>query len=374
MSTKIFQTLAFKLFISYLAVLLVGMITLALAVEIVIPSAFERHMAAMPGMPGMMGMMGRMDLFSRFRSGVNESLAVAAFAAGLAALIASITISRRVVAPVHAITRASLRIAEGHFGERVVTADAGLAHSDELAQLAQAFNQMAERLEHVEQMRLQLLADVSHELRTPLTAIKGSMEALVDGVLPPDAETFQHIEQEADRLQRLVNDLQELSRVESGAYELHLETLSIAELVQAAIQRMEQPFMQKSISLESNLPPGLADVPGDRDRLMQVLINLLDNACQYTPPGGQVSIEAKRQGQEVLVAVHDSGMGIPPEQLPNVFTRFYRVDKSRSRQAGGGSGIGLTIARHLVEAHGGRLRAESQGVGKGSTFSFTLPM
>ena len=164
-----------------------------------------------------------------------------------------------------------------------------------LAQLAQAFNQMAERLEHVEQMRLQLLADVSHELRTPLTAIKGSMEALVDGVLPPDAETFQQIEQEADRLQRLVNDLQELSRVESGAFDLHLETFSIAELVQAAIQRMEQPFMQKNISLESNLPAGLPDVPGDRDRLMQVLLNLLDNACQYTPPGGRIRAD-KRQG------------------------------------------------------------------------------
>jgi signal transduction histidine kinase len=371
MSAKLFQTLAFKLFISYLAVLLVGMVTLALAVEIVIPTAFERHMSAMQGM---MGMMGRMDIFSRFRSGVNEAMAVAGFAAGLTALVASITISRRVVAPVHAITRASLRIAEGHFEERVVTPQAGLAHNEELAQLAQAFNQMAERLEHVEQMRLQLLADVSHELRTPLTAIKGSMEALVDGVLPADAQTFKQIEQEADRLQRLVNDLQELSRVESGAYDLHLEPLSIAELVQAATQRMEQPFKLKDISLEVNLPPGLEDIPGDRDRLMQVMINLLDNACQYTPPGGQVSIEVKRQGHEVLVAVHDSGMGIPPEHLPNVFTRFYRVDKSRSRQAGGGSGIGLTIARHLVEAHGGRLWAESQGVGKGSTFAFTLPL
>ena len=131
-----------------------------------------------------------------------------------------------------------------------------------LAQLAQAFNQMAERLEHIEQMRLQLLADVSHELRTPLTAIKGSMEALIDGVLPADAETFKQIEQEADRLQRLVNDLQELSRVESGAYELHLEPLSIAELVQAAIQRMEQPFKQKNISPEVNLPPNLPACAG----------------------------------------------------------------------------------------------------------------
>ena len=367
---KIPGTLAFKLFISNLVVLLVGAVILAAAVEIAIPNAFDRHMG---DMPGMMGMMGRGDMFSRFRSGVNEAMAVAAIAALLVALFASVYISRRVVAPLHDITRASLRIADGHFEQRVVAPEAGIAHSDELGQLAQAFNQMAERLEHTEQMRLQLLADVSHELRTPLTAIKGSMEALIDGVLPAEAETFAQIEQEADRLQRLVNDLQELSRVESGAFDLHIEPVSVAELVKAALQRMQPAFMNKNILPEVNIPTSLPAVPGDRDRLMQVLLNLLDNACRYTPAGGEVSVRINLHEDELKVAVQDSGIGIPPEQLPHLFTRFYRVDKSRSRQAGGGSGIGLTIARHLVDAHGGRLWAESPGEGMGSTFTFTLP-
>jgi histidine kinase len=239
--------------------------------------------------------------------------------------------------------------------------------------LAQAFNQMAERLENTERMRSQLLGDVSHELRTPLTAIKGSMEALVDGVLPAEPATFIQIEQEADRLQRLVNDLQELSRVEARAYELNLAPISLSELAQAAVERVSPQFQQKRVALRLSLPPDVPAVPADPDRLLQVLINLLSNACQYTPAGGEVCLQAVFQKNEVLISVMDNGVGIPAEHLPHLFTRFYRVDPSRSRQAGGGSGIGLTIAKHLVEAHGGRIWAKSEGEGKGSTFTFTIP-
>lgn len=374
MWNKLRQTLAFKLFVSYLVVILVGGIVLTLVVEIIIPGAYQRHMVGMQGMMGMMGEQGGMEMFSGFRSGVNEALTVAAIAALFAALIASIVVSRRVVAPVHAITQASLRIADGHFDQRVAVSGNGLAHADELERLAQAFNQMAERLEHTEQMRLQLLGDISHELRTPLTAIKGSMEALVDGVLPAEPATFLQIEQEADRLQRLVNDLQELSRVEAGAYELDRRPLSIDELVRTATRRIERQYQEKNISLKSSILPNLPLVQGDADRLLQVLLNLLSNACQYTPEGGDVQVHTERSGEEVIVSVIDNGMGVPPEHISYLFTRFYRVDKSRSRQAGGGSGIGLTIARHLVEAHGGRIWVESGGDGKGSTFAFALPI
>jgi histidine kinase len=366
--------LGVKLFLSYLAVILIGIVVLAVAVEVAIPSAFQRHMAGMQGMMG--GMMGGtgMDMFVNFRAGVNESLAIAAFAALVVALVASIFISRRVVAPLQEITQASLRIADGHFKQRVVVPDGDPQNMDELAQLAQAFNQMAERLEHTEQMRLQLLGDVSHELRTPLTAIKGSMEALVDGVLPAVPATFEQIEQEADRLQRLVNDLQELSRVEAGAYELEIQPIAIETLIQTAVRRMESQFQHKGITLSVSLTPDLPASQGDPDRLLQVLINLLSNACQYTPTGGEVCIQAEMRGEEIVISVIDNGIGIPPEHISRLFTRFYRVDKSRSRQAGGGSGIGLTIARHLVEAHGGRIWAESPGPGRGSTFAFTLPV
>jgi histidine kinase len=374
MWNKLRRHLAAKLFISYLIVILVGIVVQAIAVEFVIPGAFQRHMSGMQGMMGMMGTPNRMDLFSSFRSGVNEALAVAAGAALLAAIVVSVLISRRIVAPVQAITKASMCIADGHFDQRVGISGGNPEYADELTQLANAFNQMAARLEQTEQMRRQLLGDVSHELRTPLTAIKGSMEALVDGVLPAEPATFVQIEQEADRLQRLVNDLQELSRVEAGTYELDRQSISVETLVQTAIQRIERQFQQKNISLTCHLSPNLPSIRGDQDRLLQVLMNLLNNTYQYTPVGGAVRVDAGLQGDEVIVSVVDNGIGIPTEHIPQLFTRFYRVDKSRSRQAGGGSGIGLTIAKHLVEAHGGRIWAESAGLGKGSTFAFALPI
>ena len=373
MWNKLRRHLIVKLLISYLVVILVGTLVQAIATEIVIPGAYQRHMAGMQDMMGMMRSSAGLDMFGGFRSGVNEALAVAALSASLAAIIVSVLISRRVVAPIQAITKASLRIADGHFDQRVSLSTRNPKYADELAQLAQAFNQMAARLEQTEQMRRQLLGDVSHELRTPLTAIKGSMEALVDGVLPAERATFEQIEQEADRLQRLVNDLQELSRVEAGAYELDRRSISVETLVHTAMQRIEPQFQQKNILLTSHLSPNLPFIKGDQDRLLQVLLNLLSNACQYSLVGGEVHIQAGLKGEEVIISVKDNGIGIPKEYIIHLFTRFYRVDKSRSRQAGGGSGIGLTIAKHLVEAHGGRIWAESEGSGMGSTFSFALP-
>jgi signal transduction histidine kinase len=213
---------------------------------------------------------------------------------------------------------------------------------------------------------------VTHELRTPLTTIKGSMEGLIDGVLPASDETFSQIYHEADRLQRLVNDLQELSRVEAGAYELHLSQASVGELVQATISRLSRQFEEKGVAIKAEIAADLPAVNMDSDRIGQVLLNLVGNALQYTPAGGEVRVQAVHQPGEVQVSVTDSGTGIPPEHLQHVFTRFYRVDKSRAR-SGGGSGIGLTIAKHLVEAHSGRIWVESQGAGKGSRFIFTLP-
>ena len=374
MWNKLRRPLAVKLFFSYLVVILVGMAVQMIAVEIMIPGAFERHMSGMQGMMGMMMMPNGMDMFSSFRSGVNEALLMSAGSALFAAIAVSIFMSRKVVAPLHAITQASLRIADGQFDQRVDAPDGDPKNLDELAQLAQVFNQMAEQLEHTEQMRIQLLGDVSHELRTPLTAIKGSMEALIDGVLPAEKETFEQIEQEADRLHRLVNDLQELSRVEAGAFQLDRQPIEIETLVQAAIQRIAGQFQQKQIALTASLPPNIPVIQGDPDRLLQVLINLLSNACQHTPAGGQVYVQIVLQNSELVVSIRDSGAGIAPEHIPHLFTRFYRVDKSRSRQSGGGSGIGLTIVKYLVEAHGGKIWAESEGVGKGSTFAFTLPV
>jgi two-component system sensor histidine kinase BaeS len=232
---------------------------------------------------------------------------------------------------------------------------------------------MAAKLEQVEGMRRQLIGDVTHELRTPLTTIKGSMEGLMDGILPANEETYQQIYLEADRLQRLVDDLQELSRVEAKAFELSLKPASVMFLIEMAVNRLKRQYDEKGVLIEQAIPETIHQSQVDEDRIIQVLINLLGNALQYTPSGGKVSIAVTQKDREVQISIHDTGVGIAPEHLPHLFTRFYRADKSRSR-AGGGSGIGLTISKHLVEAHGGRIWATSPGLDQGSTFLFTLPL
>jgi signal transduction histidine kinase len=372
--TRLRRRLGWKLFVSYLTVILVGIIVLASAAEFVVPSAFERHLAAMARLMGDASAGMETDLFTNFRRAVNEALILSTLAAFLVAVAVSVFVSRRIVTPVREMMTASRRIAEGHYKERVsVPGDPTWDELDELGRLAVSFNQMAAQLEQIEATRRELIGNVGHELRTPLATIKGSVEGLIDGVLPAEAVTFQQIYREADRLQRLVTDLQELSRVEAGAFDLQMRSMPVPDLVQATVARLNRQFDEKGVSLEADMPVNLPPVQADEGRIDQVLLNLVGNALQYTPTGGQVRVTAHRQKDEVHITVSDTGIGIAPEHLPLIFTRFYRVDKSRAR-VGGGSGIGLTIARHLIEAHGGRIWAESRGPGQGSTFTFTLPI
>jgi signal transduction histidine kinase len=372
--TRLRRRLGWKLFVSYLTVILVGIIVLASAAEFVVPSAFERHLAAMARLMGDASAGMETDLFTNFRRAVNEALILSTLAAFLVAVAVSVFVSRRIVTPVREMMTASRRIAEGHYKERVsVPGDPTWDELDELGRLAVSFNQMAAQLEQIEATRRELIGNVAHELRTPLATIKGSVEGLIDGVLPAEAVTFQQIYREADRLQRLVTDLQELSRVEAGAFDLQIRSMPVPDLVQATVARLNRQFDEKGVSLEADMPVNLPPVQADEGRIDQVLLNLVGNALQYTPTGGQVRVTAHRQKDEVHITVSDTGIGIAPEHLPLIFTRFYRVDKSRAR-VGGGSGIGLTIARHLIEAHGGRIWAESRGPGQGSTFTFTLPI
>jgi signal transduction histidine kinase len=365
--------LSLKLFLSYLVIIVVGVAVLATAAELAVPTAFERHMAAMAEMMGGTSMMMELDFFSSFRSAVTEAVLLAGSAAFVAAVLLSIVVSRRVVLPVQEMQTASQRIADGHYEERVgVPGRASREDLDELGRLALSFNRMATQLERTEALRLELIGNVAHELRTPLASIKGYMEGLIDGVLPAEAVTFQQVYREADRLQRLVHDLQELSRVEAGTFELTLKPTSAAHLIETVADRLGRQFDDKKVTLETHIAPDLPLIQADEDRIGQVLLNLVGNALQYTPSGGRVSLSAQCEGEGVRFSVQDTGIGISPEHLSHVFERFYRVDKSRSR-AGGGSGIGLTIARHLVEAHGGQIEASSDGPGQGSTFSFTLP-
>lgn len=377
MLSQIRRHLGWKLFLSYLIVIVVGVVVLASATELAIPRSFNRHYASMSSMmmgENEMSMDLNSDLFTNFRAAVNESLLLAALAAFIAAVIVSLLISRRVVAPILEMKTVSQRIAEGEYLDRVkVPRLDSIDDQDELAQLAISFNQMAEKLEKTEKLRRELIGDVTHELRTPLAAIKGSIEGLLDGVLQADVDTFQQIYRETDRLQRLVNDLQELSRVEAGAYELDLQPQAISNLIQATHDRIGRQFEEKDVRLTVKIPSNLPQVKVDDDRIGQVLLNLVGNALQYTPPGGEVILQAQQEGGQIILSIIDTGIGIPKEHLPHIFSRFYRVDKSRARVSGG-SGIGLTIAKHIIEAHAGRIWAESPGRDFGSTFSFTLPV
>jgi signal transduction histidine kinase len=278
----------------------------------------------------------------------------------------SLFVSRRILEPIQRLITASSRIANGNYEERVKIAD-----DFEIAELAASFNRMAEALEQTEQQRQALIADVAHELRTPLTTIKGYMEALIDGVVAADAETFALIYHEADRMYRLVRDLQELSRLEAGQMVLDPRPLAVAEMVRGVTGRMQPQFDAKGVELSATVAADTGWVYADSDRLQQVLLNLLANALQYTSPGGRVVLRAFNERDKVCVVVQDTGIGIPPEHLSHIFARFYRVDKSRSRR-GGGTGIGLTIVKHLVEAHGGSIAVASVPA-LGSTFTVALP-
>lgn len=376
--------LSIKLFLSYFVVILVGMSVIGVITKYTTPRAFARHLSFMEtqfgsGTGAGQGMMGQgqgqgqgggmmIDFYNNFQATFDESLIIAVVVASLAALIVSFVFSRNILAPVRVMMNASQRIAEGHYDERVQ-----VSGSDELHQLAGSFNQMAEQLEQVEDMRRRLIGDVAHELRTPLTAIKGYAEGLMDNVLPPSAETYQQIHSESERLSRLVDDLQELSRVEARATQLDVHPVDSAILIKSVIKRLQYQFDEKRITLTSNLPSDPIHILADEGRVIQILTNLIGNALQYTPQNGIVTVSIAREKDEARVSVSDTGVGIPLDHLARIFDRFYRVDKSRTRSRGG-SGIGLTIAKHLVEAHGGKIWAESAGENKGSAFMFTLPL
>lgn len=365
------KKLGLKLFLSYLGVLLLTVALLWLAIQLALPASFARHMGAASGGNGMMLGRGanadKPPLYDEFKAGVNEAIFWAAWVAvGVAALV-SWLVSRRIVHPIRQMQQASLHLAAGHFDQHVP-----VLTDDELGDLARSFNHMAEELAQVETRRRRLIGDVAHELRTPLTAIQGYMEGLMDGVLPAEPETFAQIHGETQRLSRLIDDLQELSRIEAGAYSLNIQPVKLDEAVRTVFKRLGNQFEERSLTLQAQLGSRELVVLADSDRLVQILTNLLGNALHYTPAGGTVTVRAHQSGGQVEICVEDTGIGIPAEALPHIFERFYRVDTSRSRRRGG-SGIGLTIVKHLVESQQGRIWAESPGEGQGSRFCFRLP-
>ncbi len=281
------------------------------------------------------------------------------------ALVITFFLSRRILAPVKALTLSARRLGQGDLSQRIQVRDKG-----ELGELAIAFNAMAADLERVEKLRRDIVADVAHELRTPLSNIRGSIEAVADGVLAPDEVTIRSLHEEVTLLSRLVDDLQELALAEAGEMKLLIQPEDISGLINRVVAPVRLQVEKRGISVSVDLPDWLPPVSIDAHRTAQVLRNLLENAVAHTGSGDNITVTAREQDNRVRVSVADTGEGIPAEELPNVFERFYRVDKSRAR-ATGGVGLGLTITKRLVEAQGGVIEVRSEP-GQGSCFSFTV--
>jgi len=305
--------------------------------------------------------------FRRLSVAINRFLLLGgALAIGLA-LVLTLVLSRRISSPIGALAEAARKLGQGDLSQRFQYQGKG-----EIAALAQAFNFMAADLQRIEELRRNMVADVAHELRTPLSNIRGYLEAIRDEVIKPDEDTIRSISEETSLLSRLVDELQELSLAEAGELTLVCQAEDISSLIRQAVIPWQPQLTAKGISLSLDLPNDLPLVNIDWQRVNQILHNLLENAVTHTHKGGTITVAASAQDGWVEVSVSDTGEGIPAEDLPRIFERFYRVDKSRSR-ATGGSGLGLTISKRLVEAHGGKITVQSE-LGKGSRFSFTLPV
>jgi signal transduction histidine kinase len=303
----------------------------------------------------------------RLVTAVQRSLFWTGLAAGAGGILLVSLISRRVLAPVRLLSSAARGLGQGDLTMRVPANT-----RDEVGQLADTFNTMADSLQKAEQQRRNMVADVAHELGTPISNIQGYMEAVKDGLIQPDSATIETIYQQVMHLSHLVEDLRLLALAEAGTLYLSREPDSLEDVLRRSVEAVRPRAEARGIAVFVNVPPEFPMIEIDRTRIAQVVANLLENAIQHTPESGELRVLAEVVAPSARVTVADTGKGIPPEDLPNVFERFYRVDVSRSR-ATGGVGLGLTIARKLVEAHGGTIRAESI-LGKGSRFIFELPL
>ena len=314
---------------------------------------------------------------SRISSEVQESLFWAGIAAGALGTLLVWLMSRHTLAPLRNLGAAARRLGQGDLSQRAETTG-----PNEIRELALSFNAMAEDLEEAERLRRNLTADVAHELRTPLSNIQGYLEAIKDGLVQPTPATIDTIHAQAIHLSRLVEDLRLLAQAESGDLELNLSSVQVGELLRGSMEAMRPRAEAKGIALALQSDPALPSTSLDVTRIAQVMDNLLENAITHTPEGGSVTVSCRVSAnafenvlemEKVLeLEVADTGRGIAPEDLPRLFDRFYRADPSRSRSTGG-SGLGLTIARRLVEAHGGTIGAESVP-GEGSRFTIRLPL
>lgn len=283
----------------------------------------------------------------------------------LLALIFGAILSNRITKPITRVIRTAQSIAKGTYGDRSHEASSTL----EISQLTEAVNDLAATLENQEALRKRLTGDVAHELRTPLATLQSHVEAMIDGVWEPSTERLISCHEEITRITRLVSDLEKLAHYESESLVLNKTEFSAKEFLERLMQTFETTFSQKRISLIVDADDSI--LKGDRDKLSQVIINLVSNALKFTPENGAVTLTVRGSAQDVRLTVADTGLGISPLDLPHIFQRFYRADVSRNRSTGG-AGIGLTVVKAIVEAHGGTIEVDSE-VNRGTRFIMTFP-
>lgn len=369
MSNSFFNRLSTRLTAAFILSATLGVILVALLTYRYTSTNFSTFLEHMAGMQGMMGGVMNQAFVQEqqdFLSNLRQTLLIAGIAGVVIAIVLGAIFTRQIVAPLGKVAAAAGRVAKGDFKQKVNIGGAG-----ELDQLGKAFNSMAATLERDQQVRRDMVADIAHELRTPLTVLQGNVEAMQDGLLPADNAHLASLHQEIILLARLVDDLRTLSLVEAGQLEFCTKSVNLKALSSQVVDSFRALLTAKHIDADVAGPDDLPEVRVDPERTAQVLRNLISNAIHYTPEGGKITVRVTGDMGGITVSVIDTGIGISPEDLPRVFDRFYRVDRSRTRSSGG-SGLGLAIVKQIIEAQQGRVWAESTP-GKGSTFTFQLP-
>jgi two-component system, OmpR family, sensor histidine kinase BaeS len=358
-----------RVFAANLVVVAVAAIGALLAGSALAPLVLDRHMGMMRGAmahgPGMDAMAA--DLEAAYRTALNQSLAWAALVATVAAAAVAWVVTGRLLAPLRALRAATTAVAAGRRGTRLEEDAPG-----EFGDVAAAFNRMAEAIERGESERRRLVADLAHELRTPLSNLRGYVEALEDGVFDLDDTTRAALGRQVERLERLVADLADLHDVEAGQVVVQVAPTDVAALASAGVGAVQARFAEKGLALSCDAPSEGACALADPVRVGQVLENLLANALRHTPVGGRVAVVVRPTAAGVRVEVHDTGPGVPVREREAVFRRLYRGDPARGATVGVGSGVGLTIAKALVERQGGAIGVDEAPEG-GAAFWFTLP-
>ncbi len=358
-----------RVFAAHLVVVAVAAVGALLAGWALAPIALDRHMAMMRGATSHGPAMDTLvtDLEAAYGAALSQSLGWAALVATVAAAGVAWVVTVRLLAPLRALRSATTAFAAGRRGTRVDEDAPG-----ELGDVAAAFNGMAEAIERGESERRRLVADLAHELRTPLSNLKGYVEALEDGVFELDDATRAALGRQVERLERLVADLATLHDVEAGQMSLEIAPNDVVALASAGVAAVQARFAEKGVALTCTAPPGGACALIDPVRVGQVLENLLANSLRHTPAGGRVDVAVNATAEGVRVEVHDTGPGVPVREREAVFRRLYRGDPARGATVGVGSGVGLTIAKALVERQGGEVGV-GEAPGGGAAFWFTLP-